>query len=294
MSNFDNMNATLKHYLKKYLKFYKVRHKIAPFNRASQEQRVAKIQEARKAGKIPLLNTTGFQLFSQFEEDGLLLTIFSLLNFSNRTFIEFGADDGINSNSANLYYHHDFTGLFMDGNNKALDRGRYFFKKHPNKKIGPPSFKQAIITAENINELIRDAGFEGEIGLLSVDIDGNDYWVWKAMEVVKPQVVIIETHNEFGLNDIIVPYDPNYFYPSKHPDYHGASPVAMNKLAKHKGYRLVGANELGFNFIFLRNDLLIDELPEVTVESLLQHPSNVDCADRFEPIKDWEYVTENF
>lgn len=294
MSIFTAMNPTLKHYLKKHLKYFKVKNKLASWQRESQFKIVQKIQNARNEGKAPVLKTTGFKVFSQFEEDGLLLTIFSLLKFSNRTFIEFGADDGINSNSANLYYHHDFKGLFMDGNEKAIERGKFFFKRHPNKKVGPPIFKQAMITAENINELIEDSGLGGEIGLLSIDIDGNDYWVWKALTIVNPQVVIIETHNEFGMNDIIVPYDPTYFYPGKHPDYHGASPVAMAKLAKHKGYRLVGANELGFNFIFVRNDLLQEELPEVNVESLLQHPSNADCEERFKPIMNWEYVTDSF
>lgn len=288
------MNPKLKHYLKKYLKYYKVKYRLAPLQKERQNEIINRITSARENNKVPVLRTTGFKLFSQFEEDGLLLTVFSLIGFTNRSFIEFGSDDGINSNAANLYYHHDFRGLFMDGNTKALDRGKYFFKRHPNKQIGPPVFKEAMINAENINQLIQDAGFEGEIGLLSIDIDGNDYWVWKAIDVVNPQVVIIETHNEFGMNDIIVPYDPDYFYPGKHPDYHGASPVAMTKLANHKGYRLVGANELGFNFIYVRNDLVQAELPEVSIESLLQHPSNANCAERFEPIKDWEYVTENF
>ena len=151
-----------------------------------------------------------------------------------------------------------------------------------------------MITAENINELISKGGLNGEIGLLSVDIDGNDYWVWKSIDVIQPQVVVIETHNEFGMNDIIVPYDPEYFYPGKHPDYHGASPVAMTKLAKTKGYRLVGSNDLGFNFIYLREDLLTDSVPTVSVASLLKHPSNHEAQKRFEAIKDWDYVTEEF
>lgn len=286
------MRSTVKHILKKYLKYYLIHQKLDPSVRVEQFSLVDMYRKGMRSNQLPELKETGFRLFSQFEEDGLLLYLFSLIGFTNRTFIEFGSDDGINSNSANLYYNHDFTGLFMDGNKKALERGEYFFKKYSNPAAKTPVFKHAMITAENINTLIKEAGFEGEIGLLSIDIDGNDYWVWKALVVVSPQVVIIETHNEFGLNDIIVPYDPKYFYPGKHPDYHGASPVAMTKLAKRKGYRLVGANELGFNFIYLRNDLLSDELPEVSVESLLQHPSNIEARKRFEAIKDWQYVSE--
>lgn len=286
------MNSWAKHILKKYLKYYKVKYRFTQELYNRQQALVQHYQDAQKNGELPPISETGLRVFSQFEEDGKLLYLFALLGMTNKTFIEFGSDDGINSNSANLYYHHGFNGLFMDGNPRALERGRYFFNRHRNINREVPTFKQAFINAENINELIQDGGLEGEIGLLSVDIDGNDYWVWKAMEVVQPQVVIIETHNEFGLNDIIVPYDPEYMYPGKHPTYHGASPVAMTKLAKRKGYRLVGSNELGFNFIFLRNDLLQDEVPEVSVESLLQHPSNKEAQARFEAVKDWEFVSE--
>ena len=286
------MNSTLKHIAKKYLKYYKVKSRFSATIRAEQESLVTKHQRDLEDKSLPELKETGFKLFSQFEEDGLLLYIFSLIGMTNRTFIEFGGDDGINSNSANLYYNHDFDGLFIDGNEQALARGRYFFKRHANKRMKQPIFKQAFITAENINHLIKESGFEGEIGLLSIDIDGNDYWVWKAINIVNPQVVIIETHNEFGMNDIIVPYDPDYFYPGKHPTYHGASPVAMTKLSNKKGYRLVGANELGFNLIYVRNDLVASTLPEVTVESLLQHPSNNEARARFEEVKDWKYISE--
>lgn len=287
------IKAAIKHTLKKYLKFYKIKDRFKSTIKQEQQKLVEKYQQQLKENNLPNIQTTGFKLFSQFEEDGILLYLFSLLGMTNKTFIEFGADDGINSNSANLYYNHNFSGLFMDGNEKAIARGKYFFKRHTNESAKSPIFKQAMIKVDNINELIKSSGIEGEIGLLSIDIDGFDYWVWKAMDVVSPQIVIIETHNEFGLNDIIVPYDPDYFYPGKHPTYHGASPVAMTKLAKKKGYRLVAANELGFNFIFLRNDLLVDQIKEVTVESLLQHPSNIECQKRFKEVENWEYVTED-
>jgi hypothetical protein len=294
MSTFAAVNSGIKHILKKYLKYYKVKDRLSNKEWERQEKLSRSFIEKKESGTLPKLDETGYKVFSQFEEDGKLHYIFTLLGMKCPTFIEFGADDGINSNSANLFYHHGFNGLYIDGNDKAIKRGKYFFNRHKNWKNETPTFVHSMITAENINGIFKKAGFVGEIGLLSIDIDGNDYWVWKAIDVVSPQVVIIETHNEFGLHDIIVPYDPDYFYPGKHPDYHGASPVAMTKLAKHKGYRLVGSNELGFNFIYVREDLLKDELPEVSVESLLQHPSNKEAQQRFEAIKDWEYVTENF
>jgi len=133
-------------------------------------------------------------------------------------------------------------------------------------------------------------GLRGGVDLMSIDIDGNDYWIWDALTVVEPSVLIIETHIEFGMNSIVVPYGKDYMYPGKHPDYHGASPVAMEKLARKKGYRLVGANNYGFNTIYIKNGIGEDILPLVSVESILQHPRNIERQKRFEPIKDWVYI----
>lgn len=87
-----------------------------------------------------------------------------------------------------------------------------------------------------------------------------------------------------------MPYDKHYVYPGKHPDYHGASPVAMAKLANKKGYRLIGANDYGFNTIYARKGLAEDLLPEVSIDAILTHPRNAERAALFEPIKDWEYL----
>jgi hypothetical protein len=283
------MNPYLKHLLKKHFLYFKIRRRFSKHETNRQAALWEDYRLHRKSGAPTSISKAGFKVFSQFEEDGLLLYILSFIEEPVKQFLEFGSDDGINSNSANLHFHHNWTGLFLDGNAAAIERGKYFYAKWGNKKAASPRFIHALITAENINALIEQGGLEGEIGLLSIDIDGNDYWVWEAITRISPQVVIIETHNEFGLNDIVVPYDANYSYPGKHPDYHGASPIAMTNLAKHKGYRLVGCNELGFNFIFVRNDLA-KELPEVSVESVLKHPSNLDAQKKFAAIKNWDYV----
>lgn len=279
-----------KNFLKKYLYILKVKDRFSPATQIGQRDLYQKYRTMQEEGKYLSLKDTGFRVFSQFEEDGILLYIFSLLGMSHKTFVEIGADDGVNSNCANLAFNFGWNGLFLDGNPSAIERGKRFYAKYPHPYWHHSKFRCARVTAENINNLISEGGLEGEIGLISIDIDGNDYWVWKAIDVVKPQVVIIETHIEFGMRNIVVPYDPTYSYPGKHPVYHGASPVAMEKLGKSKGYRLVGANDLGFNFIFLRNDLLQDALPEVSVESVLTHPSVKEAQRSFEAVKDWEYV----
>jgi len=274
-------------------RFYilKVRDRFSAQVQISQRELVLKYQKLRNENSLPKLENTGFRVFSQFEEDGILLFILSVIGMRNKTFIEIGSDDGINSNCANLVLNFGYHGLFLDGNPKSIKRGKRFYSKYPHPWMYQPTFKCAKVKAENINELVEEAGLKGEIDLLSIDIDGNDYWIWNALETVSPNIVIIETHIEFGMRDIVVPYDPNYFYPGKHPVYHGASPIAMVKLAKKKGYRLVGANQLGFNFIFVKNELAGEYLPEVSVESVLQHPSVKESWKRFEPIKDWEFIS---
>jgi len=284
------MKSWIKNFFKDKFLMLKIRNRFTPSVQIGQRQLYLNYRELSKKDELPPIAETGFRVFSQFEEDGKLLFIFSVIGMDNKVFIEIGSDDGVNSNSANLYFNFGWHGLFIDGNPKSIQRGKNFFNKYPHPWFYKPKFICAKVTRENINELIKESGYTGEIGLLSIDIDGNDYWIWDAIKVIDPKVVIIETHNEFGLNNIVVPYDPHYSYPGKHPVYHGASPVAMNKLANKKGYRLVGANELGFNFIFVKNGIANIKLPEVTVESVMKHPSIEEDYKKFEPIKDWEYL----
>jgi len=241
-----------------------------------------------EAGSAPKLCETGFRCFSQFEEDGIILFIMAVLGIQEGAFLDLGSADGVNSNCANLALNFGWRGTFIDGNESDIARGRAFYKGHPDTWTYPPVFVCAMINRENINQLLTEASVPPEIDFMSIDINGNDYWVWDAISVTSPKVVIIETHIEFGMNNIVVPYDKDYVYPGRHPDYHGASPVAMEKLARRKGYRLVGANRYGFNTIYVREGLA-SMLPAVSVESILSHPRNKQRAVLFEPIKDWEY-----
>ena len=240
---------------------------------------------------LPKLSDSGFRVFSQFEEDGLLLYLAAVLELEPKIYLDIGSSDGIKSNCANLALNLGWHGLFIDADERAISRGREFYSRHPDTSLFPPLFKHAFITAENINELVREAEFAGNIGICSIDIDGNDCWVWKALEVVSPAVVVIETHIEFGNLNIAVPYDPDIHYPPKHPGYLGASALAMVSLATKKGYRLVGANRFGFNIIFVRNDVFPDRVPTVPVESILLHPRHIKRLALFEPIKHLEYVS---
>lgn len=259
-----------------------------------QEHQVQLVQTFKAgiaSGNVPAIDEVGFKLFSQFEEDGILLYLFTVIGSKSKRFVDVGANDGLNSNCANLAINWGWHGLLLEGDASLLEKGKLFYNADLRTCLYPPIFKQAMVGAENINDLIKSGGFQGEIDLLSIDIDGNDFWVWKAIEVVDPRVVVIETHVEFGERPVVVPYDPDYVYPGKHPQYHGASPKSMIKLGSEKGYRLVATNRLGFNFIFIKeSEGKEDILPTLKVEDILAIPRNVERRKLTSEIEGWDYI----
>ncbi len=244
-----------------------------------------------RAGNRFALADTGFRLFSQFEEDGLLLYLFAAIGVERHRFVDIGSADGINSNCANLAVNFGWHGLFIEGEPGKVARGRAYYAKHPDTFVYPPTFVQAIVQRENVNELIRGAGVSGVVDLLSIDIDGNDYWVWEALDAIAPRVVIVETNVAFGRRSIVVPYEKNLFAAGIPASCLGASPVAMAKLAARKSYRLVGACRYGINLIFVRNGVAEDVVPAVSVDTVFDHPRMAERERFFETIKDRQYET---
>src|SRR6266487_5222826 len=188
---------------------------------------------------LPTFAEVGFREYSQFEEDGILLYLFSLILPRAKTCLEICAGNGIECNTANLIINHGWWGFLFDGNKANVEAGRSFYQSHKDTFLYPPRFDHAWITAENVNDVIKGSGLSGPIDLLSLDVDGMDYWIWKAIKVVDPAVVVCEIHNpvppELALT---VPYDPKFVCDDE--DYRGASLKAMCILAREKGYRLVG------------------------------------------------------
>ncbi|MEO5906704.1 MAG: hypothetical protein ABIQ11_08260 [Saprospiraceae bacterium] len=204
---------SIKNFIKKYFQFIWLRHRFSPAIQIALRQIFHFYQlNFHHTDKLNLA-TAGFKVFSQFEEDGKILFILAVIGIKHSSFVEIGSDDGLNSNCANLALNFGWYGLFIDGNQTSINRGRYFYKKHPNPYGFKPVFVHGLVTRENINQLIEQNGFSGEIDLLSIDIDGNDYWIWDALSVVQPRIVIIETHIIYRNRNIVVPYDPNYAFP---------------------------------------------------------------------------------
>jgi len=154
-----------------------------------------------------------------------------------------------------------------------------------------------FVTAENVNQILERHDLSGEIDLLSIDIDGMDLWVWKAINAVRPRVVVIEFQDILGAHrSVSIPYDADFRardYSTNRTmnNYVGASLAAMVKLGKEKGYRLVGVNRMAFNAFFVRNDLAPDLLPEVKAQDCLKHPWNdYGARFRYPEVEDMNWV----
>ena len=202
---------------------------------------------------IDSLSEVEFQVFSQFGDDGIIQYLVDKIDIPNKTFIEFGVENYTESNTRFLLVNNNWTGYVIDGSEKNIN-----YIKSENISWACELYAEAaFINAENINELLRKPGFNAEVGILSIDIDGNDYWVWDAINCINPIIVIIEYNSLFGKNTAwTVPYDPIFIRKDKHSSilYFGASLKAMQILGKKKGYSLIGSNSKGNNAYFIRND----------------------------------------
>ena len=231
-----------------------------------------KIMASMSLKNLPEMIDTGFQVYSQFDEDGILLYIFSLVGFTNRKVVEICCGIGSENNTANLIINHACYGLLFDGNEANINNAKKFFQNNAATWLLPPICKRAWITKDNINNLIEEEGFTGNIDLLSLDLDGIDYYIWESIKIISPRVFICECHNAVPDDmSITIPYKEDFSYMSKdnyHADFRSVSPLAMIKLSKTKGYRLIGSHKYGFNLIFMRNDVGNEYFPEITLDKV--------------------------
>lgn len=195
----------------------------------------------------------GFKVFSQWDEDGIIQYLVSHVPVKNKTFIEFGVEDYEESNTRFLLLNDHWQGMVLD----ACQADIQFIRTDRIYWEFDLQAKCSWITAENIDSLLRESGFSEDLGLLSIDIDGNDYWVWEAIQSIKPRILIIEYNSVFGLQPISIPYNGKFERIAAHYSglYYGCSLAALHHLAKKKGYLLVGSNILGNNAFFVRSDL---------------------------------------
>lgn len=223
----------------------------------NRRSKIDKWRGNRKSG----INRFEFRVFSQHREDGIIENIINLAGISNKTCVEFGFGPS-QCNCLNLVINHGFRGLFLDGNaSKTRELESYFQKSGY-----PASAVEVFLNTDNINQAIRDAGFTGKTGVLSIDVDGNDYWLWQALTAVSADLAVIEYNASFGRNrKITVPYEPDFVRYEKHDSgfYHGASLAALAVLGREKGYSLIGCDSTGVNAFFLKDELITNEIEEI-------------------------------
>lgn len=213
--------------------------------------------ESRRVADLPPsdIRAAEFKVFSQFGEDGIIQYLVHKVPIENDVFVEFGVEDYSESNTRFLLSKDNWRGLIIDGGTQHVDflsRTGLDWRHHVDAV-------SAFVNRDNINDLIREARIHGDIGLLSIDIDGNDYWVLEAIDVVSPRILVVEYNSTFGPEAAVtIPYDEGFRRGAAHYSnlYWGASIAALARLAAAKGYALVGGNSAGNNVFFVREDVL--------------------------------------
>jgi hypothetical protein len=206
--------------------------------------------------KIRNLNQFECKIYSQNGEDGLLQAIFQKIGVTNKFAVEFGVENGSECNTRYLVERKGWIALQMDPADHA-----------PTSQI-----KKEFITAENINEVFKKHNVPASFDLLSIDIDGNDYWVWKALDpFYTPRVVVMEYNGKFPPTESkTIPYDPDFRWDGS--DYYGASLGALSKLAGAKGYTLIGCDREGVNAFFVHNRELDSHFVRQDIHTLYRKP----------------------
>ncbi|WP_245306038.1 hypothetical protein [Bradyrhizobium sp. LTSP849] len=164
-----------------------------------------------------------------------------------KTFVEFGFHP-IEFNCLRLARNAEWRGLLIDGSARQVADARALLPKHI----------EVVERFLNLNNLDFIKKAFPRLGILSIDVDGNDYWFLKELIEIQPAVICVEYNSSFGLDPITVPYDPTFDRHEKHARgwYHGASLTALAKLCSAHGYGLAAVSEAGGNAFFTRDGRL--------------------------------------
>ena len=203
-----------------------------------------------------------FKVYSQWGEDGIISYLINNLDLKNNFFIEFGVENYLESNTRFLLKKFNWSGLIMDSSPKNIE----YIKKDGIYWKHDITALCKFISINNINEIFLENLVDKNIGLLSIDIDGNDYWVWKAISTIDPSIVVIEYNSILGKDkNYVVPYEENFTRKKAHYSnlYYGSSLPALTKLANERGYALTACNSAGNNAFFVKRNLLNEKVKEV-------------------------------
>jgi hypothetical protein len=211
------------------------------------------VNQIKAHGVYDQISDAEFKVYSQFGDDGIIQYLINSVEVGSRTFVEFGVENYTEANTRFLLTNDNWRGLVIDGSEEHVRhiQSDSIYWRHDLTAVC------RFLDAGNINEVIAESKFSGPLGLLSIDIDGNDYWVWETLTVVDPAIVVVEYNSVFGPERAVtVPYDPTFTRSAAHYSnlYMGCSLKALCLLAERKGYAFVGSNSSGNNAYFVRED----------------------------------------
>jgi hypothetical protein len=242
------------------------------------------------------LENSNFKVFSQWGEDGILQYLISNLDIRSKTFIEFGVENFLESNCRFLMMKDNWSGFVIDGSQEKIVelKSMYYYWKYD------LNAQSSFIDKDNISDLLKESGFGNNVGVLSIDLDGVDYYIFEAIEDTEASILVCEFNSLFGaVRKISVPYTDKFNRTKAHYSnlYWGASLPALNSLAEKKGYAFVGINDAFNNAFFVKKELLNSQVKEKTIDELFSvskyresrdtsgNLTFLDHAARFELIK---------
>jgi hypothetical protein len=208
----------------------------------------------RNINEVDVLSDIGFRVYSQFDEDGILEWLIQRISVSSQKFVEFGVENYLEANTRFLIKNRNWQGLVMDSSQHYVE----FIRKDEIYWRHNLTAECVFVTPQNINGLLTKFNFTGNIGVLSIDAGGMDYWIWNAIDVILPDIVICEYNAILGdIYSIVVPYRKDFVSRNVHYSglYWGASTKAFEQLALKKDYLLIGANIGGNNLFFVRKEI---------------------------------------
>jgi hypothetical protein len=232
---------------------------------APMAEAIARVESRQLEARHGTLAEHEFRVYSHAGEDGIIQYLIRRISVSTRTFVEFGVEDYREANTRFLLTNNHWAGLVLDGSEANIKK----IKSDPLYWNSDLRAVQAFVTRDNINELLEANHMSGDLGLLSIDVDGNDYWIFDAVHAASPSIAVIEYNHRFGPERAVtIPYDPAHV--RRQTDlswlFSGASLKAIVLAAQRKGLAFVGCNTFGNNAFFLRRDLLPSWLPPLSAE----------------------------
>jgi len=215
------------------------------------------INQTKEKGALDNIQKAEFKVFSQFGDDGIIQYLINMIKIGSdeKNFIEIGVEDYTESNTRFLLINNNWSGLVVDGTKEEVT----FIKKDEIYWKQDLTAVCSFVTKENINTIINEHIGGRKIGILSIDIDGNDYWVWEAVKVIEACIVVIEYNGTLGIDkSVSIPYKADFSRTEAHYSglYWGCSLRALIDLGKRKGYLFVGTNSAGNNAYFVKKENL--------------------------------------